>query len=67
MKFFITTLVIALTLSITLLAVVSVSSYFSRKTMLYRSAALSQNQPGSEILGGSYSEMLNVLFASSGR
>jgi len=67
MKTFINRLVIASILSITLIIVISFSSYISSKTLSYRTAAVTQTQPGPEILSGSYSNMLNTLYATSGR
>jgi hypothetical protein len=67
MKTFISKLLIASILSITLLSVVSISSYVYQKTSPYRTAAVSQAQPGAELLSGSYSSMINILNASSGR
>lgn len=67
MKTFINRLVIASILSITLVAVISMSSYVSSKTFSYRTAAVTQAQPGPEILSGSYSNMINTLYATSGR
>lgn len=67
MKTFISKLAIATILSITLVTVVSISSYVSQKTFSYRTAAASQAQPGQEILSGSYSNMINTLYATSGR
>jgi hypothetical protein len=67
MKTFISKLVIASILSITLVAVVNVFSHIPFKSLPYRTAALSQTQPGPEILNGSYSNMINTLNASSGR
>jgi hypothetical protein len=64
MKTFISKLVIASILSITLVAVTSISSHISQK---YLSANVAQTQPGPEILAGSYSEMMNTLIATSGR
>jgi hypothetical protein len=67
MKTFIDRLVIATILSITLVTVISISSYISCKTLPYRTAAVTQTQPGTEILNGSYSNMMNTLYATSGR
>jgi len=67
MKTFINRLVIASILSITLIIVISFSSYISSTTLPYRTAAVTQTQPGPEILSGSYSNMLNTLYATSGR
>lgn len=63
MKTFITKLAIASILSITFVALISISSSISRKTLSYRTATATQNQPGPEILGNSYTEMMNSLFA----
>jgi len=67
MKTFISKLAIAGILSFTLVVVVNVFSHHLFKSLPYRTAAVSQTQPGSEILSGSYSSMINTLNASSGR
>jgi len=67
MKTFISKLVIAGILSFTLVAVVNVFSRIPFASLSYRSAAVSQTQPGPEILNGSYSNMINTLNANSGR
>lgn len=67
MKTFISKLVIAGILSFTLVALINVTSNISRKTLPYRTAAVSQTQPGPEILSGSYSNMINTLYATSVR
>lgn len=67
MKTIISKLAIAITFSITLVTVVNISSYISRKTLPYRSASVSQTQPGPEILGNSVGAVMDNLFASSGR
>jgi len=67
MKTFISKLAIAGILSFTLVAVVNVFSHLPFKSLPYRTAAVSQTQPGPEILSGSYSSMINTLNASSGR
>lgn len=67
MKTFINRLVIATILSITLIMVISISSLISSETFSYRTAAVTQTQPGPEILSGSYSNMMNTLYATSGR
>jgi hypothetical protein len=67
MKNLITKLAIATILSMTLISVLNISSHFYGKALSYRTAALTQTQPGSEILSGSYGEMMNTLLATSGR
>jgi hypothetical protein len=67
MKTFISKLVIAGILSFTLVAVVNVFSHIPFKSLSYRTASVSQSQPGPEILSGSYSSMINTLNANSGR
>lgn len=67
MKTFINKLVIAIILSITLVTMISFFSYVSRKTSSFRTAAVTQTQPGPEILSGSYSNMINTLNANFGR
>jgi hypothetical protein len=64
MKTFITRLAIAI---IALITLISISPDISKITLLYRSATPAQTQPGPEILGNSYGEMMNTLFAASGR
>lgn len=67
MKTFINKLVIASILSFTLVAVINIFSHIPFKSLPYRTAALSQTQPGPEILSGSYSNMIHTLYATSGR
>jgi hypothetical protein len=67
MKTFISKLVIASILSITLVTVFNISSYVYQKTSPYRTVAVSQAQPGPELLSGSYSNMINTLNANYGR
>jgi hypothetical protein len=66
LKTFISKLVIATILSITLISVVSISSYVSRITSPYRTAAVTQAQPSPEMLSGSYGNIINTI-NSSGR
>ena len=63
MKTFITKLAIASILSITFVALISISASISRKTLSYRTVTVTQTQPGPEIPGNSYAEMMNTLFA----
>ena len=63
MKTFITKLAMASILSITFVALIGISASISRKTLSYRSATSAQNQPGPEIIGNSYNQMMNNLFA----
>lgn len=63
MKTFITKLAIASVLCITIVALINISSSISSKTLSYRIATATQNQPGPEIIGNSYTEMMNSLFA----
>lgn len=67
MKTFISKLVIAGILSLTLVIVTSVFSHLSPLYQSYRAARVTQTQPGPEMLGSSYNEMMNSLFATSGR
>lgn len=67
MKTLISKLVIASILSITLVAVVDIFSHIPLKSLSYRTAAVTQTQPGPEILSGSYSNMMDTLNAASGR
>lgn len=67
MKTLISNLVITSILCITLVAVTGIVPQLSDKYLSYRSAKISQTQPGQEIPGHSYAEVMNNLFASSGR
>lgn len=52
---------------VALAALVTLSTGIARKAERYQSAAVTQNQPGPEIIGNSYGEMMNNLFYISGR
>lgn len=67
MKTLITKLAVASILSITFVALITITSHVSRKTLAYRAATATQTQPGSEMLNGSYSNMISTLYATSGR
>ena len=67
MKTLITKLAIASILSITLVSLITISSHLSRNTLAYRIATATQTQPGSEMLSGSYCNLMNNLLATSGR
>ena len=67
MKTLISKLTIAIILSITLVTVTTTIPQLSRNYRSYRAAKTLQVQPAPEIPGSSYGEVLNNLFASSGR
>lgn len=52
---------------IALAALVTLSTGIARKAGRYQSAAMSQAQPGPQIPGHCYGEVMNNLFSSSGR
>jgi hypothetical protein len=67
MKTVINKLIIAGLLSITLVAVTNTIPHLSRKYEVYRSAKQTQVLPVQEMPDGSYSNMVNTLFSSTGR
>ena len=67
MKTLISKIVTAGILSITLVVLVSIFSHTSMKSLLHHAATVPQVQPGPEIPGHSYAEVLNTLFSSLGR
>jgi len=67
MKTLINKLLIASILSITLIAVTNTIPQLAHKYQTYRSAKLLQAQPVQEMPDGSYSNLVNTLFSSTGR
>ena len=67
MKTFISKIVVAGILSIALVTVTSTVPRISQKYLSYSSAAVTPAGPGQEMLAGSYTTMLNTLYATSGR
>jgi hypothetical protein len=67
MKSFISNLVIASILSITLVTLIDSVPHISQKYLSYRAAKTQQVQSGPDIPGHSYGEVLNNLFSSFGR
>ena len=67
MKTTISTLTIAIIPIIVLTIVVIFSTPLAKKVEQSRMAAIQTVQPGPEMLAGSYSTMLNTLYATSGR
>ena len=67
MKSLISKLAIAIISTIALVSLVMLSADVTRKIERFQTAAISSSQPGSEILAGSYSEMMNQLNATTGR
>jgi hypothetical protein len=60
-------LIVAIIPLIALTVVVTFSSGVARKIEHCQAAATVYSQPGPEILGSSYSAMMNTLYATSGR
>jgi hypothetical protein len=67
MKAFISKLIIAGILSITLVAVTDTIPHLSHKYQAYRSAKLSSVQSVQEMPDGSYGNLVNTLFSSTVR
>jgi hypothetical protein len=67
MKTLINKLIIAGILSIALVAVTDTIPHLSQKYQAYRSEKLTQAQPVQEMPDGSYSNLVNTLFSSTGR